>query len=283
MKKRFNLLWLLVLLASCGPSLKSVNQYSAASVAGLQKFEELGYSFTQHKLESCHLDNIAEAVVKIDTTCDCSLYSKADEATETIYNHVLSYLSGLQKLSNPANSSYDISPINKALNEGKFANISIEKTQVDAAGKLATLLMNAIGGAYAKKRLKQYIAEANPALQILVEKLQFILKQNLAGLLAGKKIRLYGYYGLLAKSNELNQFEKGLATETFYQKINTITIQQQKINAFANGLSAIVKGHQKLYDNREKLDLKELQTAVAGYVSEIRAAITTFNKSKIDK
>jgi hypothetical protein len=261
-------------------NLKSVNNYSSSSSKGIKKFEEINYSFSRHCIDKCQFEAIRNFEIKRDIECDCDGYKKADRVTLLIYNSIKGYFDGLTNLSNNDLTDYNFDALNKSLTKGDFGDIKIEKEQEEAYSKISKILLKATTDVYRKKKLKIYIEEANDPLQILLKKFQFITQKNLEDELKFKKERLYAYYKEMNLNNTLSDYEKGKATMDYYQQLSDINSKQKQIDAFAKSLKAIADGHQKLYDNRNKITAKELKGLLTQYASDIQDLNSEFNKLK---
>jgi hypothetical protein len=62
--------------------------------------------------------------------------------------------------------------------------------------------------------------------------------------------------------------------------LSNITREKNLIDAFAKSLTTISDGHQKLYDNRNKLTSKEIKELMKQYASNVQDITTEFNKLK---
>jgi len=284
MKNQFHKLVLAVLLVSiilnsC-VSLKSVDNFSSTSLNGLKKFEEINYSFQQHCIERCQFEAIKEFDIKKETDCKCDIYKQADKATLLIYNSIKGYLTGLANLSNNNLTDYSANSLEKSLKEGAFGDISIEKKHVEAYSTILEILSRSITDGYRKNKIEIYVEEANEPIQVLLDKFQFILKENLEVELDFKKERLFDYYQDMKLNNTISDYEKGKATIDYYQQLFDIDAKQKQIGAFARSLKSISDGHQKLYDNRNKMSANELKVLLASYTSDIQDIISEINKLK---
>lgn len=274
-------LFLLSVVASSCVNLKSINNFSSTSSTGIKKFEDINYSFKQHCIDRCQFEAIRKFEIKRDIECNCDDYRKADSVTQLIYNSIRGYFDGLTNLSNNDLTNYNFDALKKSLTEETFGSIKIEKEQVEAYSKISKILLKATTDIYRKNKLKKYIEEANEPIQILLNKFQFIIQKNLEGELNFKKERLYAYYQEMKMNNPpLTEYEKGKATSDYYQQLFDINTKQKQIESFAKSLKSISEGHQKLYDNINKMSTKELKDLLIGYTSDIQDIISEFNKLK---
>lgn len=268
-----------ILISGCA-NLRTINDFSSDSLDGIQKFEQINYSFTQHCHDRCVFEANRKFEIKRSLECDCENYKKADTVTMLIYNSIKGYLDGLTNLSDNNLANYNLDTLKSALTEGDFRDIKIGKEQVDAYGGIAQILLNAVSGAYRKKKIKLYVEQANKPIQILLDKFQFILQKNLNEELNFKKEKLFAFYRELLLNNNLTEYEKGKATAEYYDQVASIDRTQQEIDLFAGSLVNISEGHQKIYDNRNKLTARELKNLLVGYQSDISNMISHFNKLK---
>jgi hypothetical protein len=284
MKKSFStsvlgVLMLSILIGGCA-NLRAINDFSSDSLRGVQKFEQINYSFTQHCHDRCVFEATRKFEIKRSLECDCDIYKKADTVTMLIYNSIRGYLIGLTNLSGNNLANYNLDTLKRSLTEGNFGDIKIGKEQVNAYGGIAQILLNAVAGAYRIKKIKLYVEQANKPIQILLNKFQFILQKNLNDELNFKKEKLFAFYRELLLNNDLTEYEKGKATTEYYEQVANIDRTQQEIDLFAGSLVNISEGHQKIYDNRNKLTARELKNLLVGYQSNISNMISHFNKLK---
>lgn len=284
MKKKLDTPALVVIIisiffSSCA-NLRTINDFSSNSLEGVKKFEQINYSFAQHCQDRCVFEATSKFEIRRSLECDCETYKKADTITMLIYNAIKGYLDGLTNLSDNQLANYNLDTLKSALTEGDFGDIKIGKEQVDAYGGIAQILLNAVSGSYRKKRIKLYVEQANKPIQILLDKFQFILQKNLKEELNFKKEKVFSFYRELLLNNDLTEYEKGKATAEYYEQVANMDRTQQEIDLFAGSLADISQGHQKIYDNRNKLSARELKNLLVGYHSDISNMISHFNKLK---
>jgi hypothetical protein len=275
----FILIFLLAGLNSC-IAIKSVNNFSETSLNGIKKFGDINYSFQQHCNDRCLSELIKEKLIMRETDCECDIYRKADNITRQIYYSIETYLSGLATLSGSKLTDYDFKPLEAALSEGAIGEIKIEKEHAEAYSRISEILTEAATDIYRRNKIKRYVEEANEPLRILLEKFHFIIQKNLPGELNYRKEELFGYYQDLMTDNSVGEYEKNRAALDYYQQLSEINIKQRQMDTFARSLERISEGHQKLYDNRNRLTAKDLKILLTGYAKEIRSLISEFNKLK---
>lgn len=284
MKRLFRLSGLILIIfvftfSGC-VSLRSVSDFSSASVSGIKKFDDIAYSFHRHCMQSCGFEAIRSFEIRRETECDCADYRKADRITRQIYNSLKSYFTGLSNLSDNKLTSYNFKSLENSLTKGDFGTISIDDEDVEAFTNLSGILLRASTDLYRRSRIRDYIGEANSHVQILLEKFQFIVGQNLKRELDFRKEKLYSYYREMKLGNTLNDYEKGKAATDYYNQISDIQTMQKQMDAFARSLNSISEGHQELYDSRNKISARELAIRLAGYACDIQDIISEMDKLK---
>jgi len=272
------LILLIAGLSSC-VNLKHVNDFASSSLLSVGKFEEINYSFTQNCLENCHHIKIAELNLN-PNDCNCELNEKADSVTLLIYNSVRGYLDGLASLSNNDLTSYKMDALTRSLTENDFGSVIIENEQVEAYSEISKILLKSVTDGFRKKKIKEYVREANEPVKVLIGFLDFNLSSNLAGKLNVQKQRLESYYFDLSRDPDLSAFEKRKVVEEYYLKLNEIEARQDELIAYSKALRKISEGHQKLVDNIDDLNNDEIKILLTQYSGDIQGLISEFNKLK---
>jgi hypothetical protein len=273
-----SLLALPTVLASC-INLKTVGDYSSASIESIKNFEQIEYSFLQHCLNRCEDEAIRKYEIKRAQECSCDLYQEADSVTQIIYNSIEGYFEGLGNLSHNELTNYRSEEFVEALSADELGPLKIDERTVSAFSSLSNTLLRASTDFYRRKKLTSYIEQANEPIQVLMEKFRLIIGTNLKGELRFKRERLYAYYmDMKMNRTVVSDYEKGKATADYYQALDAIKRKEMELEVFAESLDEIAKGHQVLYDNRNKLSVKDLQGLLQSYSSNVKNLISEFNK-----
>jgi len=266
----------IIALSSC-VNLKHVNEFSSTSLESIKYFEEFNYSFNQSCIDDCIRNNINN--LELDAKkCDCKLEEVADSLTLKIYGSIYGYFDGLSKLSDNELTSYKTEDLETALTEGDFGSITIDEKHVESYSKISKIFTRAITDTYRKNKIKEYVKDANEPVKELISFLNFNISSNLNGKLDVKKGRVKSDYFDLIKNNSLSTIEKRNSVREYYSKIAEIESLQKKFNIFSKSLLKISDGHQKLYDDIDKLTVTEVRQALFQYASEIKSIISEFKK-----
>lgn len=270
------LIFLITSLISC-IDLKKVEDFSSTSSNSLKEFEDINYNFKQNCLENCQDRKINDLNLS-PNDCDCELNETADSITLLIYNSVRIYFDGLTNLANNDLTNYKFDVLKKALSEGDFGPIKIEKDHVEAYSKISEILMKSFTDIYRKKKIKEYVLEANEPIKVLINFLKFNLSKNLVGKLNVQKQRIKIYYFDLTKDATLSTMEKRKAVEDYYTRLSKIESQENELFTYSKILNLIAEGHQKLTQNIEKISKDEINAMISQYTNDIQDIISEFNK-----
>lgn len=281
LRQRFLSVLLLFLsfgLFSC-VNLKAVSEFSASSTVGIKNFEQLDYTFLDHCIDRCEDDAINKFEFKRELECACDLYTKADSVTQIMYRTIGGYFEGLGNLAQNELTNYSTDAVVNAMTVTELGPLKIDENLAKAYSALSNTLLRATTDFYRKRKISTYIGEANEPMQILLSSFQGIIRTNLKGELRFKKERLHAYYMDMKMNNTLQtDYEKGRAVSDYYQALKEIQSKEKRMDLFAEGIGEIAKGHQALYDNRDKLSVKNLALTMLAYSAQVEMLISEFNQ-----
>ena len=267
-----------LLLSSC-LNLKAVSDYAGNSTESLKKFDDLGYSYTQACQEKCTLAQLNKGALQRDD-CDCDGEKTADSVTLVLYRAVKGYYEGLAKLSDNQLTSYKFDGLKKALKEGDFGGVKLNKDHVDAYAKIGSILTRAATDHYRKRKLSKYIAAANEPVKVLLGALVFNLSESLPQRLETQRQRAEGYYFDLLRDAGASAYEKKKIIEEYNALLHANALRKKQLAAYAKGLKALSEGHQQLFENRNRLRAKQVRELLSGYASDIQDIIDEIGKLK---
>jgi len=257
----FNVL-ISVLLLGCA-NLKEVNDFAAASVKGAQGFETLSYSFRQNCLALCEAVDM-DSLKLNPVACNCDLASKADSVDYLMYKTLAAYLDGLQRLSADELTTYHTDSLTDQLSA-----LHVPAAQSDAYAKIGGILSKAVTDGYRRKKIKQYIQQANGPLKVLIYYLKLNISQNLMQVLKARELGVKSeYFGLLRKTG--SPWEKRQIIQAYYTEKNALDSIAAELTAYGNLLQTIADGHQKLMEEAGHLNTTELKNAIGQYTSNIK-------------
>lgn len=278
LKKVLLLTSLCVLSSSC-VNLSKVNYYSTASLESVRKFEQLDYGFARACADKCEIDQLEKKQL-VQEVCSCNRELEADSGSLVIYAALKGYFEGLKNLSDNQLTNYKLDTLAKVLKEGSFGDLVIKKETVDSFHKIASILAHSVTDNYRKSKLTKYIEDANLPIKILLNSLQISLRSNLSGKLEVKRERLKSYYSDLILNQTISAYERKQIIQEYSRLVLEIKKKENEISIFSDVLQKIAIGHQKLFDNRHKLNGNEFRMELAENASNINDLIVEFNKLK---
>jgi hypothetical protein len=197
-----------------------------------------------------------------------------------LYTAIKGYFDGLTKLSNNELTTYKFDALAKSIKEGNEAGLRISSRDVDAYTKISGLLTKTVTDEYRKRKISNYIAEANEPVKVLLNTLKFNLVANLSRNLETKQQRLQDFYTNLLYDSTSSAYEKMKIIEDFKAAKRKIKTKENQIAAYGNSLNLMALGHQKLFENRNKLSAKDLKNLMSQYASNMEDLEDEFNKLK---
>jgi hypothetical protein len=265
-------------------NLKTVSSFSSASLNNLENFEDINFSFGQFCKDRCQFEAIRKVEIDKELKCNCTVYESADSITLLIYNSLRGYFDGLAKIAAGDLTDYNFDALKIAFNEGTFGTVKISKEEVNAYAAISKILLKVTTDIYRKNKIAKYIEEANMPVQVLLNKLKSIVHLNMEEELEFKKLANFTYCVQLLDTtlykDHLNHVEKSRIALAYYQQNSMIDLQKKQIETFSKSIATIAEGHQKLYDNRNKITAKEVREMLIGYISNLEDIETEINKLK---
>lgn len=259
-------------------SLKPLSELSEKSVKSLAIYEEIPVTYEEFCEERCRFDLIRRNLIVRDSAinCNCSLFVTADKSTTKVYRALAAYFKSLGDISAGDLTSYDTKSLSEALTEGKFGRLTIDKNTVTAYSALGRIVMQAFTDGYRQQKIRQVIEAGNPPLQILLGVFRTSI-ENLVMELEFEKERNFTLSSELLME-KLTGFDKVTLAKNYYKQIDEIVLKQQQLRTFSKGLQTIGDGHQKLFDNRNKIKVNEIRAILGNYSAELQDLILDFKK-----
>src|SRR4051812_5010848 len=147
-------------------SLKEVNEYAVTSAASLDKISDAHYTFTDYCQHDCELQQMRLGTIDTSFKCNCqALPAKADEVVQKIHSTITSYLVAIHQLSDNKGFSYNVANLTSSLQANPLLHISDE--QVGVYTKAGNFITTAATTFYRKKKLQEYLVQADPIFQDL--------------------------------------------------------------------------------------------------------------------
>ena len=259
-------------------SLKPVSELSEKSLKGLAIYEDIPVTYEAFCDERCEFDLIRRNLIVRDSAinCDCRLFATADKSTTKVYRALAAYFKSLGDISVGNLTTYDTKSLSEALTEGKFGRLTIDKNTVTAYSALGRLVMQAFTDGYRKQKIRDVIEAGNPSIQTLLGVFRTSI-ENLVMELDFEKERHFALSSELLME-KMTGFDKVNLAKNYYKQIDEISVKQLQLRTFSKGLQTIAEGHQKLFDNRNKIKLKEIRAILGEYSAELQDLVLDFKK-----
>ena len=260
-------------LSSC-TSLQHISDYSNASIAGLNNFQNLHYGFEENCLENCQFKSAVKGEIEDELNCNCSKFAQADSVDKAIFNIINAYFVGLYKLSDNHRSNANFNLLADEVKNMKW----LDEQHTNAYGDLANLLLESSINAYRRGKLTAYIDKANTPIQILIKKLQSNLNGQLVQAVSNKNLRIKTFYQDAVRDKSLGNLQKVKIAEEYYHISNENEDLKRRIQTYSALLISISDGHQKLFENRAKLSTPEIKNWLVQSATNIQVLYADFNK-----
>ena len=264
-----------ILLTTSCTNLKAVREWSQTSLEATQYNQIVAtYTDTPQRLKRYH----PETSINYDEVTKTR--KKQGEEITRILSVVSDYMSALATLS--SDNTFDYSKDVKSVTDGiKGLGTGIPDAQLGAVGSIVTLLGNAASQAYQARQVANVIEQANDPLQtILKGDLRTIVDSFFRLDLVQEKSWLTKYYEDLQLAGRPNQAAVVSITEWMQLRSDQNAKRMDAVNAYVKILDNVSAGHQKLFDNRNKLDSETLIKKLLALSVELREQIVILNKPK---
>ncbi|UCH82547.1 MAG: hypothetical protein JSW50_08655 [Candidatus Latescibacterota bacterium] len=272
---------LLVGLSACVDT-SAVRRFATVSSTASEQFEEIADDLPaacmrQHRYLALADSQITLEGVRSRAEESCSDYVTLARRLNGANQVLVSYLKALGKLAEDKLVVYDkrIEDVADALAD----NDMFDAEKIGAVERLAATLSNAVAGEWRRKQLKQTVEEANPDVQILVAALRDVIDEDYTRLLdvEGEAAKHY-YLGQIKEYGAGEPLTVPLVFEKWREADLAVRDKQGAAALSVKILDKIAKGHQKLYDNRDKLSSKEVHSLLMEYTVVLEDLVYDFEK-----
>ncbi|WP_194776563.1 hypothetical protein [Pararhodonellum marinum] len=271
-----SMLVFICLFFSACTNLRHVSEFSANAITSLGQYENLDYGFEQSCLDNC-LERKIETF-DLEMNCSCDGDQKADSVTFLLYQNLMTYFRGLNRLAANELTRFNTSGITAGIQEGNFGSINMNRQQVSAFVDLGQVLTNSVTGNYRKSKLKAYVKEADPAVQELLGFLRFNLSDNLTQKVRAQQLLLKDNYFFLLREPSLSELEKRSATGEYYERIRNLEGNNREIKVYTSLLEKLADGHRELAENIDRMKFSDLQSLMFGYAEDLTQLHQVLNK-----
>jgi septal ring factor EnvC (AmiA/AmiB activator) len=245
----------------------------------------------------------------------CKIYKDEQERLTKANAILAAYLKSMGDLAADKLTNFDknIEGFGKAATAGKL----LDDSQSTAIMGLAKVLSHIAAEGYRRKKLRDVIKETNSDIQAVTSALSTIVSHNYELQLENERVAMQAYYAKLTQQEvRFNQLQASAAQATLnalqkrgemsdpsllevlrnrsefpspavlddlktsYETKNAaINVKKKGAEAYVKILKNVGEGHQKLYDNADKLSSREVLSTALSYAKTIEALAGDFQKA----
>lgn len=271
--------WLLAVAASCIVILAA----SCTNLTAVRDWSKTSLEATQYNEIVTTYADTPERLKRYDPSkpwdIQVALRKNQAEALKQILSVVSDYMAALATLAADSTIDYgkDVDSLTTSI--GKL-NAGISPETLGAVGSLARTMLVTGARIYQAKQVANIIEDANRPLQtVLKGQLRQIVDKYFREDLMAEKRYIDWYY-----DNLVHTGSPSLAAKVALEEWKELRLQQnatrvKAVEAYLVVLDKVAEGHQKLYDNRNKLDAKTLVKDLYKLVVELQKQIRILAES----
>jgi len=271
--------WLLALMALCLVVLAA----SCTDLTAVRDWSKKSLEASQYNEIVTTYANTPERLKKYDPagSYDNQIADrkKQAEALKQILSVVSDYMAALATLSADGTVDYSKDVDSLTTSIGKL-NAGISQNTLGAVGSLVKDLLGAAAQAYQAKQVANIVEKANDPLQVILRTdLRQIVDRDFRRDLTIEKTWIDHYYDDLLHQGRPSAAAIEALNEWREERLEQNAKRVEAVDAYLKVLDAVANGHQKLYDNRNKLDAKTLIKDLYSLVEDLQKQITILVKS----
>ena len=261
-----------ILLSAC-TDLSAVRDWATTSLEATE-FNEIVTTYADTPKRLAFYDEAGAA----DWNQQADLRASQAEALTQQLSLVSDYMAALAALADDNVTDYtgDVESLTASLKRtGR-----VSEPTLGAAGNLVRLLLNAAARAWQKDEVGDLIARGNAPLQnILNGELRSIVAEDFRRDLEIEAQVLDRHFEDLLRIGGGSDAANAALNEWFVLRKAENASRMAAVESYLTVLGQIAEGHQKLYDNRDDLDAKQLAKDLFGLAKAIRANVKQILKA----
>ncbi len=204
----------------------------------------------------------------------CARFATEAQGLTKISDVLTAYFRAMQQLSAFNTSSVSAAGETAVENAGTAAGLSL--TQVDSAGKLASLVTRLFTESYQRSHLLEYLRSADPEVANLTEGLDGVARNYLDFLQEEQQTITARYQSV----GDVNQKALLLLLNRAYtDDLAQVQGRRDAANAYRDALKDIREGHHQLVKSAQHLSTKELSMSLQPYTSKLDGLLPSLQKS----
>lgn len=217
-----------------------------------------------------------------DTTKDpCQLSQNASAQWQTINTLVLNYVRAVAALagasSSTTNNSYNIDTLAGSLsNDGLLSN-----GQATAISTAASSVVRDIFNSKRRSAIAEYAAEADEALDLWLDRLEYVANQNYRRQLGLERDQVNSFFlqNFVVTTQGLPALESLQYRQTWQNELASVDSKTNAINGYVNTLESLRKAHHAIVVQMQEKGTASFFSIVNSYISEYEPQVTSIRQS----
>lgn len=204
----------------------------------------------------------------------CARFATEAQGLIKVSDVLTAYFRAIQQL-----SAFNISSVSTASEttaENAATAADLDTSQIDSAGKLASLVTRVFTESYQRSRLLEYLRNADPQVVHITEGFDTVTK-NYLDFLQEEQQTLTARYQSVADTNQ--QAMVLLLNRAYSDDLADIQRRRTAAGTYRDALKSIREGHHQLVENAQHLNAKELSMALQPYTSKLDGLIPAPQKN----
>lgn len=194
----------------------------------------------------------------------CARFASQAQALGSVSNTLSDYFKAIQQLAAFNASGVSGAGESAAANAASAAGLSYP--QIESAGKLGSFVTRAFTESYQRRRLFQYLRDADPAVANITQGLENVTK-NYLDFLQEEQQTTTARYQSVAETNQKTVLL--LLDRAYSEDVAQIGRRRSSAQALTEALKAIREGHHQLAQTARHLSTRQLSLALEPYTSKL--------------
>lgn len=262
-----------VLFASGCTAPTTVKKYAGVSKTASEQFAGIQTDISRSCIRQQHYHGLSVTDPALDSLSaaagsTCKDYEKSSKGLRKANRVLVDYLKTLARLSDKKTVVYndDFDDLADAMED----TYPFDQRRVSAVAGVSSFLIEAAAGAWRRSELGKAIERTNDDIQVLTAMLDDVVAEDYLQLLDREEEAARKYFlGKLKMGGEDEPLAAVLVYDIWQKEESTLEAKRDAARAYAKIVRKIAKGHQRLYENRDDLDSKEMKKFVLEYTETI--------------
>jgi len=212
---------------------------------------------------------------EVPAAAACAPLEKQTAGLTKVSDVLIAYFKAMQKL-----AGFDVGPVtadNASAASSAATAAGLGLVQVDSASQLANLITRVLTEAHQRGKLLLYLRSAEPQVANITEGLDSVMKNYLIFLDEEQQTVTARYQDVYDLNNKPTLL---LLNRAYTEDMAGIQHRREEAKAYQNALKDIREGDQKLLQDAQKLNPKELSAALQPYTSNLNGLLPALQSSK---